>query len=310
MNRIKIAFLGTPQIAVPFLDFLNKKNDQYEIIAVFSAPDKKQGRSMKIHSTPVTQYATDHNLPIYRPTTKQQLADDFNTIHCDVALVVAYGMLIPESTLTQFSCGFINVHFSLLPQYRGASPIQAALLAGEQQTGVTLFKLVKNMDSGPIIAKKTITIDQRDTSESLADTLVQTGVDIMSTVIPDYVTGKIKMVKQDESHASYCTKISKADGKIDFHNDTAEMVMRKMKAYSPWPGVYAHLDGKILKCIELESIGGSMQPGSISIHNKTVSIGTQKGVLAIKKIQLEGKPVMTAEAFAAGYKKYDGQLLQ
>ncbi len=242
MEKINFAFLGTPDIAYETLDIL--KSSGYEPTIIITSPDQKSGRGMEIKETPVARWARDHNILCLKPEKiDTSFINDFKKLEMDLSIVVAYGKILPESFIYTPKFGTINTHYSLLPRYRGASPLQQALLNGDNVTGVSIQQMIFKLDSGAIIISKGLLIDINDTKAELKAKLIKLGGDLLVKVIPKIIHKKIIFKAQNEAFASHCKKIKKEDGEID-PNGNPEENYNKYRAYFGWPGVYFFTDVK------------------------------------------------------------------
>ncbi|MEZ4211127.1 MAG: methionyl-tRNA formyltransferase [Candidatus Paceibacterota bacterium] len=266
-KKEKIIFLGTPEISVKILESLLKES--YEIVLVITSPDKPVGRKQIMTPPPVKTFAEKNNLKVIQP--EKQGADVLEEIRKSGALlgiVVAYGHIIPQSIIDSLPKGFLNIHYSLLPEFRGASPVEQSILSGQKETGVTIQKLVFKLDAGPIVAVEKFPLDDQITTPELKEKLTEVGAELLTKILPDYLEGKIEPVEQDESKATHCKKISKADGEIKM-SDTDESKWTKYRAYLGWPGIfYFDESGK---------------------RNKITEATFENGKFIIKKIIPEGK---------------------
>jgi len=268
MENYKIVFIGTPKFGAVILEKLIK---HYKPVLVITNPDKPKGRNNIITPSPVKELALKHNIPVQH---------NFNDINCDLIITAAYGKIIPEKIIDTPKYGSINVHPSLLPKYRGVSPIQTAILNGEKQTGVTIMLMDKEIDHGPILAQLKHKIADYPTLEK---ELAKKGADLLIEVIPKYIKGKIKPQEQDHTKATFTKIIKKGDGKIDW-NKSPQEIERQVKAFNPWPGTFTFdkKSGKRVKILEVE------------ISNNE---------LLIKKVQPEGKKPMDYNDYLKGNDK-------
>ncbi len=290
-QKEKIIFWGTSKFALPILEKLIKKN--YQIAALVTAPDKPAGRKKELTPPPAKQFAQKHNLLIFQPQKTRQLIPEIKKIKPDLNIVAAYGQIIDKEITQIPKYQSINVHPSLLPKYRGPSPIQTAILNNERETGVTLMIMDEKIDHGPIIAQAKIPISQNDTYLSLEQKLSYLGAKLLIKTIPEYLTGRINPIKQDESKATYCQRITRQDGKIDAKKETAEQIQNKMRAFFPWPGIWTIINNKRVKIIQAKT----------SPKKQKASLKTKKGYLVLELIQPEGKRIMTGQEFSQGYLK-------
>ena len=271
---MKIIYLGTPKFSVAILEALI--NSDYEVTAVITNPDAPVGRKQILTPSPVKIIAEKNKIPVIQP-------DEMRNFDVDLAIIAAYGKIISKNILDIPRFGTINIHPSLLPKYRGASPIQNAILNGDKKTGVTIMKLDEEMDHGPILANSELPIADSDTYESLSQKLAKIGAELLIKTIPEYISGKIKPIEQKHAEATYTKIIKKEDGKIDWSKNAAE-IERMTRAFYPWPTAWTTWNGKILKILEAEVRGGS---------------------LAIKKLQLEGGKILSIKEFINGHKDFN-----
>lgn len=244
-TNLKFVFFGTPDVASKTLEIL--KENGYLPSLIVTAIDKPQGRKMIITPTPVKVWAEENNIPYLQP---QKIDDEFlgklKEQNSDLFIVVAYGKILPESLIKMPRLETINIHYSLLPKYRGASPVEAALLAGEEETGVSIQQMEFALDSGPILAEEKIKIDINDTKDILKTKLIQTGGELLCKILPDIQNKNIKGTIQNESEATFCKKIKKENGEINPEGNPREN-WNKYRAYFGWPGVFFFKDGKRIK---------------------------------------------------------------
>ena len=318
---IKIIFFGTPEFAKIVLgkiiktpSFKDKKAGhwKFEILAAVTAPDKPVGRKRIPTPPPVKVLAQENNIPVLQPTdlTDQKFARQLKSFSPDLIVVAAYGKIIPKNILDIPKFGSLNIHPSLLPKYRGASPIQSAILNGDKETGVTIMLMDEKMDHGDIISKFQFPISNDDTYEFLSKKMAELGAGLLIKTIPDYVAGKIKPIGQEHDKATYCKIIKKNDGKIDW-SKSAQEIYNQWRAFYPWPGVFfqSTINNQqiTIKLIEInlsDVKNEGKNPGEFFVKNKHLYIACgQETVLEIKKLQPAGKKVMTAKEFVNGYLK-------
>ncbi len=307
---MKYIFFGTPKFAAIVLEELI--NSGYVPEAVICNPDEPIGRKQILTSPPVKRLIADSKLPIeiFQPATKTELlaiSHELSTIKPDLAIIAAYGKIIQKTILDIPKYGTLNTHASLLPAYRGASPIQYAILNGDKETGITIMKIDEEVDHGPIISKSECQISNNDTYESLSQKLAILGAKLLIKIIPDYISGKIKLAEQDHSKATYTKIIKKEDGKIDW-SKSAQEIERMTRAFYPWPTAWTIWNDKILKIIEADIAGGSNNNHEIGkmflINKKELSVKCGDGNLTIKKLQLEGGRILSAKEFLNGHKDF------
>jgi len=305
--------MGTPEFAVPSLEAL--LGNAYEILAVYTQPDKEAGRGRHVASTPVKHLALSRGLPVVQPETLK----DANVVTAiaglkpDLIVVAAYGRIITSEILALPEFGCLNVHPSLLPRYRGSSPIASAILQGDEVTGVTIMVMDKGMDTGPVLTQRTVPIAPDNTTGSLTTKLAQIGAQLLIETVPQWVDGKIKPQPQYESRATYTRVIAKDDGKLDW-SLTALDLWRRVRAYDPWPGCYTWWQEKRLKIVAAMPLpGGKPEEAGkvVALPSGAAAIGvaTRDGILGLAKVQLEGKRVMSAEEFIRGQRDFVGSQL-
>lgn len=305
--------MGTPDFAVPVLESLIASS--YSLIAVITQPDKEVGREQKLVYLPVKKLALEYNISVYQPEKlDHETEQKISSLSPDLIAVAAYGQIIPKSILDIPKYGSINVHASLLPKYRGASPIQAAILAGEKETGITIMLMDEKMDHGPILAQKKIKIYNNETGESLHDRLAKLGAELLAETLPKWLKGKIKSKPQDHTKATFTKILTREDGHIDW-TKSAEEIKCQIRAYYPWPGSWTMLNSKRLKIIQVSSLNSQLSVikkfGKVFLtENKELAIACGKGCLIIERLQLEGKKEMTAEEFLKGHSNITGTILK
>jgi len=300
-------FFGTPDFAVPVLETLI--NLPYlKVQAVFTQPDKPVGRKQALTPPPVKVFAEKNGLAIHQPKKlkTEQFEQQLKQLNPEVIIVVAYGKIIQEKLLALPKYGWLNVHASLLPKYRGASPIQATILAGDKQTGVTLMQIEAGLDTGPIIAQKSVDLLPTDDFASLHDKLAKLGAELIIETLPDYLQGKLEPQAQNNTLATETKIINKEDGRIDW-TKTAEYIERHVRAYNPWPSSFCYWNDKRLKIIEAatSSDNSNLSPGQIKLNNNAIIVGCDQGNLELKKIQLEGKKPQSMNDFIKGYHEFE-----
>jgi methionyl-tRNA formyltransferase len=298
---------------VPVLRNLIAAND-FEVVGVVTQPDRRRGRGQKITFSPVKKLALEEELPILQPKSLREegLLRRLRGISCEVVVVAAYGKILPPQVLSLPPFGCINVHPSLLPKYRGPSPIAWAILKGEEETGVTLFLMDEGMDTGPILAQARCPISLQDTRESLSAKLSKMGANLLIETLPHWLNGEIEPQPQNESEATYTRALSKEDGLMDWSRPSIEL-WRMSRAYYPWPSAYTYWQGNLLKIIEAEPLSnwsGDEEPGTVVKLDEGVAVVTGEGALLLKKVQLAGKKAMGVEDFVRGRRGFVGAKLK
>lgn len=295
----RILFMGTPDFACHALDAMIKAG--YHVEAVYTQPSRPAGRGKKTQLTPVHQYAMAHGIEVVTPTSlkdaeiQQQLIEK----KPDVVVVAAYGLMIPQALLDY--CPFINIHASLLPRWRGAAPIQRAILAGDATSGITIMNMEAGLDTGAMLLKEEIPLDATMTAGKLHDSLAQMGGRLCVEVLSDLDAYLKKAETQDDSKACYAKKIDKAEAKIDFYQNV-EDIDRQVRAFNPYPGAWFELKGEKIKLFEVafKKIAHTHTCGDVIDNN--VTIAAKDGVIIPILIQREGKKIMPVEEFLKGYK--------
>jgi len=314
MQKIRTIFTGTPEFAAYFLKSL-LSSDVFEIVGVITQSDKPSGRNQEITVSPVKQLALDNGIKIFQPQKLKEdsgIVEELSKLSPDLMIVVAYGQIIPKSILEIPKHGSINVHPSLLPKYRGASPVQSAILNGEIKTGVTIMQMDEKMDHGPILAQIEHDLSEDETNYDLHLKLADTSQQFLLDTALKFIKGEIKPIEQDHAQATFCKTITKEDARIDW-SKTAQEIKRKIYAFYPWPGTWTTLENKRLKIFPpaeaIETLKPGIKAGQIIIDDGEVFVACGDGFLQIKKIQLEGKKETTAKEFLNGNHDIAGKLL-
>lgn len=314
---MKIVYMGTPDFAVEALEAIVKAG--HEIALVVTQPDKAKGRGKKMMYSPVKEKALEYNLSIAQPekVSEEAFIKELEKINPDVIAVVAFGQLLPERILKLPKYGCINVHASLLPAYRGAAPIQWAVIDGLKETGVTTQHMEKGLDTGDIICQRTITLAEDETGGSLFDRLAAEGAGVLLTTLEQLENGSATRTRQDDSKASYAKKLTKEMGNIDFTKDAAQ-IERLIRGFNPWPSAYTHLQGKLLKIYAanvireeaLTSLDCKEEPGTvIAVDKNSFTVRCKTDALQMMNLQMEGKKRMDTSAFLLGFKVEKGMKL-
>jgi len=312
-TRLRVIFMGTPQFAVPSLEHLAL--DEYRIMAVYSQPDRKVGRGLSLVSSPVKSTAENLSLTVVQPPSfkEPEVVAELASFHPDVIVVAAFGQILPQLVLNIPTHGCINIHPSLLPRFRGSSPVAAAILAGDEFTGVSIMLMDKGMDTGPILTRAQIPISTQDTTGLLATKLSVVAAQLLLEVLPCWCRGEITPRTQDKAEATYTSQLSKEGGEIDWHLPAVD-IWRQVRAFQPWPGCYTRWQGKQLKIIEAVPLPEekSFKVGEVVALGKegaVFGINTGEGVLGILQVQLEGKRAMTAAEFQRGQRQLIGTIV-
>jgi len=305
--------MGTPEFAVPPLECLVL--NQYQIVAVYTQPDKPAGRGRSLVASPVKNAALTRKLPVAQPVSlkKAEAVAQLADFHPDVIVVAAFGQILPQSVLDIPPYGCINIHPSLLPRFRGASPVAAAILAGDEVTGVTIMLMDSGLDTGPVLAREQIPVSPQDTTGSLTVKLSQVAARLLPEVLVRWTGGEITPQPQNEAEATYSGTITKEAGEIDWHLPAVD-TGRRVRAFQPWPGCYTRWQGKRLEIIEAAPLPGegSFEIGQVVAINKegaAFGVYTGEGILGVLKVHLEGKRVMPTAEFLRGQRQFIGAVL-
>ncbi len=300
---MRIAFAGTPDFAAIQLAGL------YEVgfvpIAVYTQPDRPQGRGQHCVPSPVKQLALQHSTPVFQPKNfkKSETVEEMRALKLDILVVAAYGLLLPQRVLDIPRYGCINVHASLLPRWRGASPIQQSVLAGDQTTGISIMQMTAGMDEGPILYQVSYSIGQNDTSQTVHDALATLGCQALCEVLSHFADYQAKAVSQPIHNVTYAPKIQKHNAKIDW-SQPAVAIERAIRAFQPWPVIYSTLGDtvvRIFKAIVLPETAKSLPGTILDTESGIIYVATQQGILGITRAQLPGKSVMSSQALLNGH---------
>ncbi len=313
---MNIIYMGTPEFAVKALTAITDAG--HNVVACFTQPDKPKGRGKNLLPTPVKVKATELNIPVYQPVRLRSAenADIIRNYNPDAIVVAAYGQILPEEILNIPKYGCINIHASLLPKYRGAAPIEWAIINGEKETGVTTMYMAKGLDTGDMIEKASVTIEDDDTGASLHDKLADLGAELIVSTLKKLADGDFKRTPQNDAESSYAPMLNKDMGKLDFSKPATELE-RLIRGLQPWPFAYTVINGKMVKIYEAFvkeaedfELSNDIQTGMITeVTKKSFTIACGKDLLVIKRLQPEGKKPMDCAAFLAGNKLKVGQIL-
>ncbi len=307
---MQVVFMGTPDFSIPVLEGLIS-SDKHEVTAVITQPDKARGRSGKLTYTPVKQCALEHDIPVYTPARvkEKEFIDELKNIPCDVIVVIAFGQILPKEILTMPKYGCVNVHASLLPRWRGAAPMQWAIITGDTVTGITTMQMDEGLDTGDMLLKKKVTIEPDETDESLFNKLAPLGRELLLETLDGIEDGSIRPKKQDDSESTYAKLLTKELGRIDFSWE-AVRIERYVRGLSNWPNVYCDFKGKTLKLWKAAVIpeDSEYEPGTVSgVNKKSFTVQTGKGQLQFLEVQPEGKKRMDAASFLNGNRLQIGE---
>ena len=300
MQKLKTVFFGTHEFAATILKEL-LASDFLSIDLVLTQPDRKVGRKQVIEESPVKKLASARKLSIDQPESLKNYSLHFTP---DLNIVAQYGLIMPKKIVESPKFGSINVHGSLLPKYRGASPIQMAIVNGEKETGITIMQMDEKMDHGPILTQKSLPIDEDDNYTALSHKMAVMGSKLLIDTIPKYVSGIIKPQPQ-EGEPTFTKLLSKEDGMVDFKKTTDE-IYNQYRGLTPWPGIWTTWNGKRIKLLKISKSNTDLSAGRVTVDNKKIFIGCSVGSIEILELQLEGKNPMDAKAFLNGFKNFDG----
>lgn len=303
-----VIFMGTPEFALPTLRALIK---HHEVLAVVTQPDRPAGRGGNVRMSPVKKLALAQDVPVFQPKkirTAEAIADLTTYGIPDVYVVAAFGQILPQEVLDIPEQGSINVHASLLPRWRGAAPIHAAIRAGDSETGITIMRMDAGLDTGPMLSKRAVPIRDDETAASLHDRLAELGAELLIDTLPGYLSGEITPQPQNDEKATYAPQISKDDGEIDW-TDSADSIERLVQAFKPWPGTYTYFRGQMLKIHAGDTGDGSAAAGHVIERDKRVAVGTGDGLYYPHIVQMPGKQKTPTDDFINGYQDFVGTTL-
>jgi len=302
MQSLRIAYAGTPEFAVPALESIT--NSQHELVAVLTQPDRKSGRGRKITKSPVKSAITSSNVQVLQPenVNSDEQISQLEKLKLDMIVVAAYGQIFSERLLVLPKLGCINIHASLLPKWRGASPIQHAILSGDDGSGVTIMQMARGMDAGDIWLQSNCEISDKDTAQSLHNKLALLGGEIILEAIDMVANRSQDPIPQDSGKASYCSKLKKSDGIIDW-SESADFILRKVRAFHPWPGAHTTFNGKRLRITKAflgqasatqQALAGTV----IEISKQGIEVVAGKGTVILSELVPEGKKCVSATDFS------------
>jgi len=302
LKPLNIIFAGTPDFAARHLQALI--NSHHNVIAVYTQPDRPAGRGKKLTASPVKELAVSHDIPVYQPGSlrKEPAQQELAALNADIMVVVAYGLILPKVVLDTPRLGCINVHGSILPRWRGAAPIQRALWAGDKETGVTIMQMDVGLDTGDMLLKTYLPIEDDDTSATLYEKLALQGPDALLQALEGLANGTLAAEKQDEALANYAEKLSKEEARLDW-SKSATQLWQEVRAFNPWPVSYFEHQGNTIKVwqTQVSTTSSNAAPGTIiSASKKGIEVATGDGVLTLLNMQLPGKkPLSVADILNA-----------
>ena len=307
---MRIVFMGTQDFSVPTLEQLIRN---HQVVGVVTQPDKRKGRGKAMAFPPVKEKALEYDIPVYQPVKvrEPEFIEELKKMNPDIIVVVAFGQILPEEILNLPPYGCVNVHASLLPKYRGAAPIQWAVIDGEKETGVTTMYMAKGLDTGDMLDKVVVPIDPKETGESLHDKLSEAGGRLILETLTKLENGTAVRIPQNDAESCYAKMLTKELGEIDW-NQSAAAIERLIRGLNSWPSAYTHLDGKTLKIwdADVEEGQADVAVGTVTeVKKDCFYVQTGDGRLKINEIQLQGKKRMAVQAFLLGYKIEKGTVL-
>lgn len=303
---MKIVYMGTPRFAVPPLEALIEAG--HEIAAVVTRTDKPAGRGKILTAPPVKETAVRAGLPVQQPKRVRdpEFIESLRRLAPDAVVVAAYGQILPKEILVLPKFGCINIHASLLPKYRGAAPINWAIIRRESETGITIMRMDEGMDTGDILLQERMPIDRRDTAGTLTEKMSRLGAALIARTLPLIEQGKLRPVRQNSAEATTAPILKKEEGLIDWSLPAAEIEAR-VRGFSPWPGAYTFLDGVLIKILEASATAGQGTTGVLVSREERLEVGTGRGLLRVLTIQPAGKKPMTDRDFLRGHRTIAGK---
>ncbi len=309
MELVRVVFMGTPHPAVGVLDAIAglAAANGWSVVTAYTAPDKPAGRGRRLSPSPVRDRAEALGIPVLTPQrlTLPEEQERFRSLRADLVVLAAYGLLLPPSFLFEPRHGAVNIHPSLLPRHRGAAPVAAAIVAGDTETGVTLMTMDEGLDTGPILATRTMPLNGDERTPSLTERLFALGCELLTDVLPRYLAGGIVPVPQPGEGATYTPRMTKADAMIDWR-EPALLIERKVRAFDPWPGTATHWDGRRLAITDaaVDGDAGNLAPGEVLAQGDAVLVGTGEGALRFIRVKMEGRQEMSTAEFLRGHPSF------
>lgn len=301
-NKTKIVFMGSPDFSLPILQALH---ENYPVVGVVTQPDRAAGRGRELKPPPIKELARELGIPLIQPEKlrEPEAMDQLRTWTPDAIVVAAFGQILRQDVLDLPKFGCINVHASLLPRWRGAAPINFAILDGDKETGVTIMKMDAGLDTGPILSQRSERIEPEEAAGSLFEKLSRLGAELLLDTLPKYIAGEIEPRPQPQEGVTYASMLKKQDGRLDFSRPAVELE-RKVRAFNPWPGTYFEWDGNLLK-VHQASIGmGKLRVGERGVYLGMPVVGTSENLLVLGEVQPAGKKAMSGRAFLAGARNW------
>jgi methionyl-tRNA formyltransferase len=306
-RKTRAIFMGSPDFALPTLRILDQS---YDIVCVVTQPDRPSGRGRKVTAPPVKTEAIKLGLKVMQPISlkDEKVFDQLRSVEPDIIVVAAFGQILRKNVLELAKHGCINVHASLLPRWRGAAPIQAAILAGDEESGISIMKMDKGLDTGPILSQESIALSEDETAGSLSDKMAELGGILLMNTLHDYINGKITPVEQNNELATFAPKLERSAGELNF-NLLAHELARKVRAYNPWPGTYFQKDTELIKVHSAETWEDkSGTVGQLAIMNNYPAVRALDEWVLLKELQVPGKRGMNGADYLRGAKGWEGKV--
>jgi len=311
MKKLNVVFCGTPDFSVPTLELLHQ-HPHINLVGVVTMPDRPAGRGQELKSPPVAAYAKEHKLPLYQVENinrEDAVLTELEKKNVDFFLVLAFAQFLGSRVLTMPKLGCFNIHTSILPKYRGAAPIQYALLNGDTSTGVSIQRMVKEMDAGDLCHFHELDISPTETGGQLYTRLKFQAALSTNTLIETILSGKLTFSAQDPKGVSFAPTLKKEDGFLNFQESSFEKLNNQVRALDPWPGTYCFLNNQRLKVFRLEKLNRSLKPGETSLQHGQLSVGIKDGAVRLAEVQLEGKKLCSDIELLNGLKNKGGEIL-
>ena len=313
---MRVVFMGSPEFALPALRRLieSHRAGEHQVVGAYTQPDRPTGRGRKLAPPPVKTLALEQGIPVFQPKaiSKPDSVEQMRALAPDIGIIAAYGQILRQPVLDVPRLGILNVHASLLPRWRGAAPIPAAILAGDAETGATIMRVVLALDAGPMLDGARVPIEPEDTTATLTPKVAEAGAALLMDVLPRYERGEITPVEQDDALATYAPQIEKTDALIQWDKDDAENIARQVRAYNPWPMAYSYLDGHPLRFVAVDPLQGASprQPGTIMLADDGgFAVSAIAGTIAARDVQPPGGKIMPASAYVRGHRDIIGRVL-
>lgn len=302
LSQPKIVFMGSPDFALATLQGLC---ESYQVVGVVTQPDRAAGRGRELKPPAVKTLAEELGIPVIQPQKlrEPEAMEQLRAWSPDLIVVAAFGQILRQEVLDLPPHGCINVHASLLPRWRGAAPINAAILHGDEETGVTIMKMDAGLDTGPILSQRAVRIAPYETASSLFGKLSKLGASLLLDTLPGYLAGEIEPYPQPDEGSTYAPMLTKEEGQLDFSRPAAELE-RKVRAFNPWPGTYFTWDGNLLKVHRAATNPGQVREGKRVVIDDLPAVGTSDGVLLLEEVQPAGKKAMPGKAFLSGARNW------